>query len=176
VIALHMANRAREKRAQRKHPNDIMENLGMETLGTEDLAAANDALFRQIVEVVEDGNRLDEQGSLDEAKARYQQAWSLLPEPPAQWNLAQWIADCLAGVFFEQGKYTESKAWAMIAVDTKPPRETSSWIVFAKACIELGETDLAMKYLGKAYTLGKRRAFQGFDKKYLAFYLERAKG
>jgi len=158
------------------HPSNDMEEVNMDALGTEDLAAVNDTLFRQVVEVVEDGNRLDEQGNLDEARAKYQQAWSLLPEPPTQWDLAQWIADCLAGAFFEQGKYAESKAWAMIAVDTKPPRETSSWIVFAKACIELGETDLAMEYLGKAYALGKRRAFQGFDKKYLAFYLERKQG
>jgi tetratricopeptide (TPR) repeat protein len=152
-----------------------MEELNMDALGTEDLAAVNDALSRQIVEVVEAGNGLHSQGNLDAARAKYQQAWSLLPEPPTQWDLAQWIADCMAEIFFEQGRYAESKAWAMIAVDTKPPRETSSWIVFAKACIELGETDLAVQYLGKAYALGKKRAFQGFDKKYLAFYLERAK-
>lgn len=145
----------------------------MDALGTEDLAAVNDALSRQIVEIVESGNRLHTQGNLDEALDKYQHAWSLLPEPATQWDLAQWIADCMADVFFEQGQYAESKAWAMIAVDTKPPRETSSWIVFAKACIELGETDLAMEYLGKAFALGKKRAFQGFDKKYLAFYLER---
>jgi len=151
------------------------ENAATEALGTEDLASVNDALSRQIVEVVEAGNRLHTQ-SLDEAVTKYQEAWSLLPEPPTQWDLAQWIASCLADAFFEQGQYTESKAWAMIAVDTKPPRETSSWIVFARACIALGESDLAVEYLGKAYALGKKRAFQGFDKKYLAFYLERAKG
>lgn len=121
-----MANRAFGKRAQRNYPHDFAGELGMEELGTENLAVT-----------------------------RYQQAWSLLPEPPAQWDLAQWIASCLADAFFEQAQYAESKAWAMIAVDTKPSRETSSWVVYAKACIESGETDLAVEYLGKAYALGK---------------------
>lgn len=147
----------------------------MEASGAEDLEAVNAALSRNIVDIVESGNRLHTQGSHAEALGKYQEAWSLLPDPKKKWDLAQWIASCFADLLFEREQYAESKAWAMIAIETKPPRETSSWIVFAKACIELGETDLAVEYLGKAFTRGKKRAFQGFDKKYLAFYLERVK-
>ncbi|UXZ94580.1 hypothetical protein K3169_19705 [Pseudomonas phytophila] len=141
----------------------------------EDLEISNSELSQKIVDLVESGNRLEIQNNLAKALEKYNEAWGLLPAPATKWDLANWISACISGLFFDVGNYTEAKPWAAIAMETKPPRETSSFINFAKICYELGEKELAIEYFDKAFKLGKKRAFQGFDKKYLNYYLENIK-
>ncbi|WP_440778753.1 hypothetical protein [Pseudomonas syringae] len=66
-------------------------------------------------------------------------AWALLPAPSQKWDLAHWIASCNTNLFFKIKNYPEAKKWAIIAIETKPTRATSSFIIFASICYELGE-------------------------------------
>lgn len=142
----------------------------------EDLSLVNDELSRRIVGIVELGNKMEISGSHEEALLKYASAWSLLPEPPQKWDLSHWIAGCKAQLFFELKKYEDAKKWALISIETKPPRETSCFIIYGGICYELQDFDEAYSYFHKAFSLGKKRAFDGFDKKYLNFYLEKLKG
>ncbi|MNE46305.1 hypothetical protein D3C80_1406340 [compost metagenome] len=69
----------------------------------------------------------------------------------------------------ELGVYGEAKTWSLRAVDSKPPRETSSLILLGASYLGLGEEEFAYEFFNKAFEMGKARAFQGFDKKYLNF-------
>ncbi|WP_095097440.1 M48 family metallopeptidase [Pseudomonas sp. Irchel 3A5] len=138
----------------------------------EDLDISNSELSQKIVDLVESGNRLEIQNNHAKALEKYNEAWGLLPAPPTKWDLANWISSCISHVFVDLGNYTEARQWAVIAMETKPPRETSSFIDFAIICHKLGEKELAIEYFDKAYKLGKKRAFQGYDNKHLNFYLD----
>ncbi|MDU8631086.1 MULTISPECIES: tetratricopeptide repeat protein [Pseudomonas syringae group] len=141
----------------------------------EDLSDSNSELSQKIVDLTESGNKFEIENDSDKALENYHQAWALLPAPPERWDLANWISSCISNLLFDSGNYAEAKKWAIIAIKTKPPRETSSLIDFAKICYELGEKELAIEYFDKAFKLGKKRAFEGFDNKYLNFYLENIK-
>ncbi len=142
----------------------------------EDLSVIDRELSDAIVNVVESGNRFESAGNGIESLSKYREAWSLLPEPKKKWDLAHWIASCFATSYFAAKQYDEAKSWSVIAMETKPPRETSSVVVFASACYELGETQLAFEHFDKVFKFGKKRAFEGFDSKYLNFYLDHLKG
>lgn len=142
----------------------------------EDLSVSDPRLADMIVGVVESGNRSEISVDPIQSLSKYREAWSLLPEPRKNWDLAHWIASCFASLYFDAKEYGEAKKWSAIAMETKPPRETSSVIVFASACYELGETQLAYEHFDRVFKFGKKRAFEGFDSKYLDFYLDRSKG
>ncbi|MGN2434019.1 hypothetical protein [Pseudomonas syringae] len=141
----------------------------------EDLSDSNSELSQKIVDLVESGNRLGIQDKNTDAMEKYNKAWELLPAPSQKWDLAHWIASCNTNLFFKIKNYPEAKKWAIIAIETKPTRATSSFIIFASICYELGEKELAVEYFDKAFQLGKKRAFEGFDNKYLSFYLDNIK-
>lgn len=135
----------------------------------EDLSKVNSQLSQEIVATVEAGNILHDSGAHELALEKYSESWSMLPEPKEQWDLAHWIAKCYSRLYLELGAYEEAKAWAVRAVQTKPPRETSSFIFLGASHLGLNEKELACEFFKKAFELGKGRAFQGFDKSYLDF-------
>ncbi|MDU8432517.1 hypothetical protein RYA99_25065 [Pseudomonas syringae pv. actinidifoliorum] len=141
----------------------------------EDLSDSDNELSEKIVDLVESGNKFEIEKDSDKALSHYNEAWHLLPEPPEKWDLSNWISSCISNLLFDSGNYTEAKKWAIIAIKTKPQQETSSFIDYAKICYAFDEKQLAVEYFDKAFQLGKKRAFEGFDNKYLSFYLDNIK-
>lgn len=135
-----------------------------------DLSEINLPLSQEIVAIVEAGNLLHEAGAYESALEKYGESWNMLPEPKEQWELAHWIAKCYSRLYLELECYDEAKVWAVRAVQTKPPRETSSFILLGASHLGANEKESAYKFFKKAFELGKGRAFQGFDKKYLDFF------
>ncbi|KIY37962.1 hypothetical protein TZ03_25205 [Pseudomonas sp. 10-1B] len=134
-----------------------------------DLSEIDSLLYKNIVAVVEEGNIQHESGAYEAALERYSESWHMLPEPKEQWDLSHWIAKCYSSLYLALGAYGEAKIWAIRAVQTKPPRETSSFIFLGASYLGLDEKESAYEFFKKAFEIGKKRAFQGFDGKYFGF-------
>ena len=134
-----------------------------------DLSEVDLDLSQRITEVVESGNELQERGDYQAALKKYSESWEMLPEPKEQWDLSHWIEKCNCEVYLRQEDYENAKIWALKAVESKPPRETSSLIILGACFLGLGEAESAFNAMKKAFDMGGERAFKGFDKKYLAF-------
>jgi len=141
----------------------------------EELADVNLKLSQEIVDVVELGGELESSGKLVEALKKYNEAWGLLPSPKNTWDLSHWIAKTISSLCLKENDFNNAKEWAILAVETKPPRETSSFIILGASYLGMGEDECARDQLKKAFDMGGERAFQGFDKKYLTI-LKGSKG
>jgi hypothetical protein len=76
----------------------------------------------------------------------------------------------------ESRDYAEARDWAKISYLGRPMEDdTASMMQLGAANYELGDIDAALEWFGKAYVIGARRAFEGFSKKYLDFYLKNAR-
>ncbi|HDS1710413.1 hypothetical protein [Pseudomonas putida] len=135
-----------------------------------DLSEVNLQLSQRIVVAMESGNELQEKGTYQAALEKYKESWSMLPDPKEQWDLSHWIEKCNSEVYLKQQDYESAKIWALKAVELKPPRETSSFIILGACFLGLGEERYAFNEMKKAFDMGGERAFKGFDKKYLAFF------
>ena len=135
-----------------------------------DLSEFDLQLYKKIVGIVESGNESQDAGAYESALEKYGASWDMLPEPKEKWDLAHWIAKCFSEAYLEQEDYNSAKMWALRAVETKPPRETSSFIVLGASYLGLGEEGCAIEFFNKAFERGEARAFQGFDKKYIDFF------
>lgn len=134
----------------------------------------NQPLSEQIVAIVEQGNRLHQDHQWDQALHKYTEAWALLPEPIAHWDLTEWIASCKVSIYMEHQDYQQAYEWALIAVEAVKdnPRNTSVKITVGMICYETGATADAYTWFEQAHQFGGARAFQGFDRKYLQFYTQ----
>ncbi len=134
----------------------------------------NQPLSDQIVAIVEQGNRSHEDHKWDQALDKYTEAWELLPEPIAHWDLTEWIASCKVSVYMDRQDYQQAREWALLALEAVKdnPRHTSARINVGITCYETGDTSEAYTWFEQAYQFGGTRAFQGFDRKYLQFYTQ----
>ncbi len=111
-------------------------------------------------------------GDFEAAEKLYLSAWALYPEPQYDWDSSQITLYALADFYLEWGKYSLALEWAEKVLHTSvAPGDGSPWAVIGKIHFEAGQLDVAYQNFHKAYSMGKRRVFQGEDKKYLAFYL-----
>ncbi|HYQ53129.1 MAG TPA: hypothetical protein VES70_22170 [Pseudomonas sp.] len=140
-----------------------------------ELADVNSKLSQEIVGIVELGNELESSGDFDGALKKYAEAWGMLPEPKEAWDLSHWIAKTISSLCLKISDFKSAKKWSLVAVETKPPRETSSLIILGASYLGLGEDECAQNQLKKAFDMGGDRAFQGFDKQYLTF-LKKVRG
>ncbi|WP_375547044.1 zinc ribbon domain-containing protein, partial [Paenibacillus sp.] len=76
-------------------------------------------LENEIVSVVETGNKLAEKNKHEDALVYYEQAWSCIPEPKKEWEIASWISSCFYHSYVETEKYEEAKVWAQISLETR---------------------------------------------------------
>ncbi|TKJ78026.1 hypothetical protein PspCFBP13509_18720 [Pseudomonas sp. CFBP13509] len=140
-----------------------------------DLSEESPDLDAKISSIVEDGNKLDEEGKKTQALAAYIQAWELLPEPKLGWKLLTgWIAGSLYNFYFDNGDFKKSKCWAQAALAGRSSqRNTGPLMDLGMVCLELYEEDEAFRYFDEAYSIGKERAFKERPKKYLDYYLRK---
>ncbi|MFD1991099.1 hypothetical protein ACFSGI_14075 [Paenibacillus nicotianae] len=138
------------------------------------LEDSNRPLSDQIVHMVEQGNRLQENHQFDQALKKYAEAWELLPEPIAYWDLTEWIASCNTSIYMEQQDYKQALQWALIAVEAVKdnPRHTSAKVTLGIICYETDAKSEAYTWFEQVYDFGGSRAFQGFDHKYLQWYTQ----
>ncbi|MFE3059616.1 hypothetical protein [Nocardia sp. NPDC059239] len=140
-----------------------------------DLMAESPELAQELIRTVECANALDERGEAAEARKIYIEAWDRLPAPKHEWSLfGQWIPICLFNNSMKSKDYADARKWAGMSYMARPREDdTASMMQLGAANYELGDMDGAFDWFGKAYAIGSRRAFQGFPKKYLDFYLKK---
>ncbi|MXN75842.1 hypothetical protein GR157_14010 [Burkholderia sp. 4701] len=133
-------------------------------------------LAQELIGTVERANALDERGEAAEARKIYIGAWDRLPAPKHEWSLfGQWIPICLFNSSMKSKDYADAREWAAMSHMARPMEDdTASMMQLGAANYELGDMDAAFDWFAKAYAIGARRAFQGFSKKYLDFYLKTA--
>lgn len=133
-------------------------------------------LEKEIISIVESGNRDHNKNDFSSALNKYNQAWKLIPEPKLDWVFARWICSCIYSAYFDMADFSNAKNWAEIALQTSGSNiDTSRAIDMGMACYELGQYDESYKYFSEAYNLGQTRAFKERPKKYLDFYLNKKK-
>ena len=133
-------------------------------------------LEKEIISIVESGNRDHIKNDFSSALNKYNQAWKLIPEPKLDWVFARWISSCIYSAYFDMADFSNAKNWAEIALQTSGSDiDTSLAIDMGMVCYELGQYDESYKYFGEAYNLGQARAFKGIPRKYLDFYLNKKK-
>ncbi|WP_424407790.1 hypothetical protein [Pasteurella sp. PK-2025] len=128
-------------------------------------------------------SKLQEIGNIENPSERLQsfiESWEKLPEP--KFNQPEQIAELIIYCIFEElmdfAAYRKAKLWAekgMLTGRAKSPYSSYEYFQLGRVCYELKEYDEAMKYFDIAYQRGKKRAFQGFDKKYWEFYSKNKK-
>lgn len=129
-------------------------------------------LYRDLLAAVEKGNKLDMQGEHSLALDEYKLAWEMIPKPVEAWSESHWIASCFIETYLDMGDPVSAKSWCDILLKTKKSEVDSASIVTAgRVYFELGDMGGAYDFFRKAFELGKRRAFEGYDSKYLKFYL-----
>lgn len=135
--------------------------------------------YEMIVKRIEKGNSLHEQGKnkesldiyfsvLDDLRNSYENIYDI--------DETRWLIRCIYNVYFSLKDYISAEKWAKEVFNCKIPyKATSELINLGKVYVELGLENEAMEQFEKANQKGKIRAFQGFDNKYLQFYLSHKK-
>ncbi|ACX88448.1 tetratricopeptide repeat protein [Pectobacterium parmentieri] len=128
-----------------------------------------------IADKIEAGTQLNAQGKKDEALSIYLSIWVELDDlydDKYQREETRWLIRCIYNNHFSQGNYQEARKWAeeMFKCDI-PSYSTAELIDLGKVFFELGDEEHALLNFSKAYAIGKKRAFQGRDPKYLKFFL-----
>ncbi len=133
----------------------------------------------EIVKKIELGNSLEEEKRYDDALHTYLSIWNediALKKDKYTISETRWLISCIYMLYIKKKDYKNARQWAEEVFKCKIPyRGTSELISLGVIYLELGLKNEAMEQFDKAYQKGKIRAFQGFDNKYLQFYLSNKK-
>lgn len=137
-----------------------------------DLEVERPDLAKEIIEIVESGNLLADEGSHEEALAAYHQAWALLPDPKIEWTmLSSWLAGCFYESFFQLENFDSALHWASIELNVRESDiDVGPWMNLGKVHYELDDHDAAFDHFKKAFDFGKARVFKEEPKKYYEFF------
>lgn len=115
-------------------------------------------------------------GNFELAEKRYLKSWDMFPEPKLSWNSSQVRLYAISDFYLGWEKLEKALEWAMLVFKTEllegdgTPQLKVGIIQF-----EMGNLDAAYAVFRDAFTISGKRTFQGFDKKYLNFYLAKVK-
>ncbi|MRI63088.1 hypothetical protein EDM00_03640 [Ornithobacterium rhinotracheale] len=138
----------------------------------------NSKQIENIVEEIETAIQLSIDGKKDDSLNKLLDIWEEIPIPKQKQpeQISNWVIDCIYSEYFDQGDFCNAKKWALRGLNNDTAQYDSyEYIQMGRVCYELKEYDEAMKYFSIAYERGKKRAFQGFDKKYWEFYSKNKK-
>lgn len=134
-------------------------------------------LSDEIISCINAGYAQKKTGAYNEAERHYLRAWSLFPEPKYEWDSSQITLYSIADFYLEWKKFDKALDWVNLVFKTAVlPGDASPYVVIGKIYFEAANLDLAFDNFNKAFSLAKKRGFDGEDKKYLDFYIKRASG
>lgn len=132
-----------------------------------------DDVHAQISRLSERGNRLAEGQSYAEARAAWQNAWDLLPEPREQWEAAAWLLTAVGDAYVLEGKYADALEPLQRAVSC-PGGLGNPFLHLrlGQVQFELGNLSRAKDELARAFMGGGDQLFANEDVKYWRFIRE----
>lgn len=134
-----------------------------------------EALHEQMKVLCAAGDELAAQERYEEAVARYNAAWELVPEPQTKWEASTWILGAIGDACYLGGfdvSAREALEYAMLC----PGGLGNPFLHLrlGEVLYDQGEKDAAADELIRAYMGGGPEIFDGEEPEYLAFLKSRA--
>ncbi|AIQ99446.1 tetratricopeptide repeat protein [Pluralibacter gergoviae] len=142
------------------------------------LSEINPGLETEIINVIGDGNELDESHEYKKAIKKYDEAYDMLPEPKLKWEmLGSWLAGSYFNAYFKLGDFCNARQWAELEVKNMSSElDVAPYMDLGMVLFELNELEDAYVNFMKVYNYGKERPFEEYPRKYYAFFIEKHKG
>jgi tetratricopeptide (TPR) repeat protein len=132
-----------------------------------------DAVYGEITRLSEEGNQLLDDGHFAEARALWQRAWDLLPEPRDEWDAATWLLTSIGDSYFSERRFSEAREPLQRAVFCPNGLGNPyTHLRLGQVQFELGNIDRAKDELARAFMGGGDEVFEGDDPKYWRFIRE----
>jgi len=133
------------------------------------------AIYERITALCSKGDRLAEAHAFEDAIARYNEAWTLVPDPKNEWNASTWILAAIADASF-LGGYKSSALEALQYAMTCPGAVGNPFLHlrYGQVLFDRGEADQAADELMRAYMGAGEEIFASEDPRYLDFLKTRA--
>ncbi|HEY0648749.1 hypothetical protein [Phenylobacterium sp.] len=128
------------------------------------------ALHAQIEALCAEGDRLAEARMFEDAIARYNAAWRLVPEPKTNWNASTWVLAAIGDACFLGGFQTSAREafeYAMHCPDGIG--NPFLHLRLGQVLFDAGEQDRAADELARAYMGAGNEIFADQDCRYLEF-------
>ncbi len=130
----------------------------------------SDKVYKEIEVLSEEGNRLADLGKYEEAKAKFLEAFKLLPEPATEWEACTWLLASIGDMSFSLGQFEKSKNAFNSAMHC-PDAIGNPFLHLrlGQSQLELGNEDRAADELARAYMGAGTEIFKNENPKYFEF-------
>ena len=125
---------------------------------------------QKITRLSADGDSLALEHRFDDAVARYNEAWQLVPEPKDKWQASTWLLTAIGDACFLGGYFT-SGAEALSYALRCPSGFGNPFIHLrlGQCEFERGELTNAIEHLTRAYAIEGAEIFEQADQRYFDF-------
>ncbi len=116
------------------------------------------------------GRAAAKRGEVEQAERAFVDAWSLIPDPKAEWDYSQSLSRGLVEHFLSTRHFEKAKAWLVTtrAMYGSDPASIASLAMLAgRIHFEAGELDEARRIFADLHRKHGKRPFAARDKKYL---------
>ena len=122
------------------------------------------ALYQDITNLLDDGDRLLDEGRMQEAVAAYDKALELVPEPREEWDITINVLVALGDANFKMKEYATAQYYYNKAMFCPGANGKGYvWFVSGRAHYELGDEKKAANALLSAYMLEGEDIFQDIE-------------
>lgn len=132
--------------------------------------------YNLILELSEIGNALADQDDFTGARAKFEEALALLPEPHMDWEAALWLYASIGDMAFLSARYDDA-AEAMGAALQCEDGASNPFVQLrlGQSMLELGHQPQAEEHLLRAYMLEGKEIFDAEDPKYFHYLQSKVK-
>ncbi len=115
-------------------------------------------------------------GNFELAERHYLKSWDMFPEPKFGWNSSQVRLYAISDFYLGWRQLEKALEWAILVLKTELLEGDGTPLLKVGIIqFEMENLDAAYDSFRRAFTISGKRTFQGFDRKYLNFYLAKAK-
>lgn len=134
----------------------------------------DEELFDQIQALAEEGNDFLDEDQFDAAVAKFEEAYSKLPQPAEEWEASTWLMASIGDAHFMKGDYAKSTETFYNAYNC-PEGSINPFILLrlGQSLLETQDEPNATEYLLRAYMLEGSDIFADENPKYLEFLSSR---
>jgi tetratricopeptide (TPR) repeat protein len=135
------------------------------------MADLPDAVYAAIELLSAEGNEYADEGDYEQALARFQAAWQLVPEPRVNWQAGLWLLASIGDMEFQLGRFVEGRDALMTAMKFygEAPGNPFLRLRLGQCMFELGEEREAANWLAGAFISEGMQLFGDEDPKYMIF-------